>query len=37
MRVHQVLVCTSLDTHRPQALPEDLRRAIHPYLESPAP
>ncbi|MBW8760049.1 MAG: acyl-CoA thioesterase [Burkholderiales bacterium] len=24
----QVLVCTSLDTHRPQALPDDMRAAI---------
>ena len=37
MRVHQVLVCTSLETHRPQALPEDVRRAVNHYLESPAP
>ena len=37
MRVHQVLVCTSLETHRPQALPDDVRQAIVPYLESSAP
>ncbi len=33
MRVRQVLVCTSLVTHRPQALPDKLRKAIEPYLE----
>jgi len=32
LRVRQVLVCTSLDTHRPQALPDDVRAAIAPYL-----
>jgi 4-hydroxybenzoyl-CoA thioesterase len=37
MRVRQVLVCTSLETHRPQALPDDVRQAIVPYLESSAP
>lgn len=37
MRVHQVVVCTSLDTHRPQALPEDVRQAVMPYLEIPTP
>ncbi len=28
LRALQVLVCTSLDTHRPQALPEDVRNAL---------
>ena len=28
LQVRQVLVCTSLQTHRPQALPDDLRGAI---------
>ncbi len=28
LRAHQVLVCTSLDSHRPQPLPDDLRSAI---------
>ena len=28
LRVRQVLVCTSLDTHRPQALPDDVRAAM---------
>jgi 4-hydroxybenzoyl-CoA thioesterase len=37
MRVHQVLVCTSLETHRPQALPEDVRQAIISYVENPVP
>ena len=27
----QVLVCTSLDTHRPLALPDDVRAALQPY------
>jgi 4-hydroxybenzoyl-CoA thioesterase len=34
LRATQVLVCTSLDTHRPQAIPGDLRAAMQPYLES---
>jgi 4-hydroxybenzoyl-CoA thioesterase len=34
MRAVQVLVCTSLDTHRPQPIPDDLRAAMQPYLES---
>ena len=34
LRARQVLVCTSLDTHRPQPLPGDLRRALAPYLET---
>ncbi|MDP3224496.1 MAG: thioesterase family protein [Rubrivivax sp.] len=28
LRALQVLVCTSLDTHRPQALPDDVRAAL---------
>jgi 4-hydroxybenzoyl-CoA thioesterase len=28
LRARQVLVCTDLHTHRPQALPDDLRRAL---------
>ena len=32
VRVHQVLVCTSLQTHRPLALPDDVRAAMQPYL-----
>ena len=31
-RARQVLVCTSLDTHRPQALPDDVRQALLPYV-----
>lgn len=38
LRARQVLVCTSLDTHRPQALPEDLRAALaRAQQESPSP
>jgi 4-hydroxybenzoyl-CoA thioesterase len=37
MRVHQVLVCTSLETHRPQALPEDVRQAVTTFVENLAP
>ncbi len=33
MRARQVLVCTSLETHRPQPIPDDLRRAMAPYVE----
>lgn len=29
----QVLVCTSLETHRPQALPDDIRAAMAPLLD----
>lgn len=32
MRAHQVLVCTSLITHRPVALPDDVRAAMIPYV-----
>ncbi len=32
----QVLVCTSLDTHRPQAFPDDLRVALQAALDRPA-
>jgi 4-hydroxybenzoyl-CoA thioesterase len=31
LRARQVLVCTSLDTHRAQPLPHDLRVALAPY------
>ena len=34
LRALQVLVCTSLDTHRPQPVPDDLRAAMQPYLET---
>ena len=34
-RARQVLVCTSLHTHRPQAMPDDVRSALLPYLETP--
>lgn len=34
LRARQVLVCTSLDTHRPQPIPDDLRAAMQPYLET---
>ena len=31
LHVRQVLVCTSLATHRPQALPDDVRAAVQAY------
>ena len=31
LRARQQLVCTSLHTHRPQALPADLRAALQPF------
>lgn len=34
LRVQQVLVCTSLDTHRPQPLPDDVRAAIAPLAQT---
>jgi len=34
LRALQVLVCTSLETHRPQALPDDVRAAIVTNLET---
>ncbi len=33
LRARQVLVCTSLDTHRPQPLPDDVRAAIAPQAQ----
>jgi 4-hydroxybenzoyl-CoA thioesterase len=33
LRARQVLVCTSLDSHKPQALPDDVRAAVRGYLE----
>jgi 4-hydroxybenzoyl-CoA thioesterase len=33
LRARQVLVCTSLQTHRPQALPDDIRAALQPYVD----
>ncbi len=32
LRARQVLVCTSLLTHKPQAFPDDVRNALGPYL-----
>jgi len=32
LRARQVLVCTSLLTHKPQAWPDDVRRALTPFL-----
>jgi 4-hydroxybenzoyl-CoA thioesterase len=32
LRARQVLVCTSLDSHRPIALPDDVRAALTPFL-----
>ena len=37
LRAHQVLVCTDLDTHRSQPLPPDIRAAMLPFVEQPAP
>ena len=37
LRARQVLVCTALDTHRPQALPDDVREAVAASMETPAP
>jgi 4-hydroxybenzoyl-CoA thioesterase len=34
LRARQVLVCTSLQTHKPQPLPDDVRAALTPYLET---
>ena len=31
LSARQVLVCTSLETHRPQPLPDDARAALAPY------
>lgn len=36
LRARQVIVCTSLDDHRPRPLPDDVRAAVSPFLESPA-
>ena len=33
LRARQVLVCTSLDSHRAMALPDDMRAAMLPHLE----
>ncbi len=33
LKARQVLVCTSLHTHRPQALPDDLRSALAAFQE----
>jgi 4-hydroxybenzoyl-CoA thioesterase len=34
MRVRQVLVCTSLHTHQPQALPDDVRLGLLKFLKA---
>jgi 4-hydroxybenzoyl-CoA thioesterase len=34
LRALQVIVCTALDTHRPIALPDDIRQAIAPGVET---
>jgi 4-hydroxybenzoyl-CoA thioesterase len=36
LRARQVLVCTSLVTHKAQPLPEDIRQAIEPYVAAEA-
>ena len=35
LRVSQVLVCTSLQTHRAEPLPDDVRAAVKPFIENP--
>ncbi len=37
LRARQVLVCTSLHTHRAQPLPDDVRAAMAPYITSAEP
>ncbi len=37
MKTRSVLVCTSLDTHRPVALPDDLRAAMRPFVAKETP
>jgi 4-hydroxybenzoyl-CoA thioesterase len=34
LRARQVLVCTSLDDHRPRELPDDVRAGLAPYLDT---
>lgn len=34
MRAKQVIVCTSLDDHRPRPLPDDVRAAVPAFLET---
>lgn len=36
LRARQVIVCTSLATHKPVALPDDIRAAIERTMETPA-
>ena len=36
LQARQVLVCTSLHTHRPQVLPDDVRSALTPYVRAAA-
>jgi 4-hydroxybenzoyl-CoA thioesterase len=36
VRVRQVLVCTAMASHRPQALPDDVRAALAAYRLDPA-
>lgn len=35
LRARQVLVCTSLATHQPQPLPDDLRSAVAAFMNQP--
>ena len=37
LKARQVIVCTSLDTHRPQPLPDDVRAAMQRYAASAGP
>ena len=34
LRARQVLVCTDLNSHRPQKLPDDIRAAMLPFVDS---
>ena len=36
LRARQVLVCTSLDDHRPRPLPDDVRAAVPAFMENDA-
>ncbi len=37
LRARQVLVCTSLESHRPLPLPDDIRNAMRPFLTATEP
>ena len=35
LRARQVIVCTSLEDHRPRPIPDDVRAALPPFMENP--